>query len=572
MGKLRTTDVSSGSGTGTVTTVSVATANGVSGTVANPTTTPAITLSLAAITPTTVNGVTVSGSSIPTLAVTGTTTVSGSNTGDQTSVSGNAGTVTTNANLTGPITSSGNATAVASQTGTGSKFVMDTSPALVTPNLGTPTALTLTNATGLPESGVTNLTTDLGLKAPLASPTFTGTVTVPTTTNATDAASKSYVDGVAQGLSVKASVQEATAAALPTNTYLAGVITVTATGTLTVDGQLVALNDRVLVKNEVAGANNGIYLCTTAGAVGVAAVLTRATDSDTGAEILGAFVFVEKGTANASSGFVNTNTTAPTIGTTAITYTQFSGAGEITASTGLTKSGNTLTIDTSVTVDKTTTQTLSGKTLTSPTLTTPAIGAATGTSLSVSGQLTSTVAIGTAPLVVTSTTNVPNLNADTVDGMHGSEVAPVGSMTMFAGSAAPGGWLICDGSSLLRTSYAALFTVIGTTFGTVDGTHFTLPDMRGRTPLGVGTSTATGATAHTLGQVGGEETHTMTTAELVSHSHSVGIGGANTNFSPVAGTGIGTTNTAQISGLTGSTTPFNELPPYVGLNYIIKSQ
>jgi len=297
LGKLRTTDVSSGSGTGTVTTVSVATANGVSGTVANPTTTPAITLSLAAITPTTVNGVTVSGSSIPTLAVTGTTTVSGSNTGDQTSVSGNAGTVTTNANLTGPITSSGNATAVASQTGTGSKFVMDTSPALVTPNLGTPTALTLTNATGLPESGVTNLTTDLGLKAPLASPTFTGTVTVPTTTNATDAASKSYVDGVAQGLSVKASVQEATAAALPTNTYLAGVITVTATGTLTVDGQLVALNDRVLVKNEVAGANNGIYLCTTAGAVGVAAVLTRATDSDTGAKILGGFVFVELGTA-----------------------------------------------------------------------------------------------------------------------------------------------------------------------------------------------------------------------------------------------------------------------------------
>jgi len=190
-------------------------------------------------------------------------------------------------------------------------------------------------------------------------------------TLALQAATKQYVDGVAQGLSVKASVQEATAAALPTNTYLAGVITITATGTLTVDGQLVALNDRVLVKNEVAGANNGIYLCTTAGAVGVAAVLTRATDSDTGAKILGGFVFVELGTANAAAGFVNTNATAPTIGTTAITYTQFSGAGEITASTGLTKTGNTLTIDTSITVDKTTVQTLTNKTLTSPAITTP---------------------------------------------------------------------------------------------------------------------------------------------------------------------------------------------------------
>ncbi len=81
-------------GSGTVTTVSVVTANGVSGSVATATTTPAITLTLGAITPTSVNGVVISGSSTPTLAVTGTTTVSGVNTGDQTSVSGNAGTAT----------------------------------------------------------------------------------------------------------------------------------------------------------------------------------------------------------------------------------------------------------------------------------------------------------------------------------------------------------------------------------------------------------------------------------------------------------------------------------------------
>lgn len=119
-------------GSGTVTSVSVTTANGVSGSVATATTTPAITLTLGAITPTTVNSVTISGSATPTLAVTGTTAVSGTNTGDQTNISGNAATVTTNANLTGPITSVGNATSIASQTGTGTKFVVDTSPTIAT--------------------------------------------------------------------------------------------------------------------------------------------------------------------------------------------------------------------------------------------------------------------------------------------------------------------------------------------------------------------------------------------------------------------------------------------------------
>ncbi len=99
-------------GSGTVTTVSVATANGFSGSVTNPTTTPAITIVAGAITPTSVNGVVISGSATPTLAVSGTTSVSGTNTGDQTNITGNAATVTTNANLTGPVTSVGNATAI----------------------------------------------------------------------------------------------------------------------------------------------------------------------------------------------------------------------------------------------------------------------------------------------------------------------------------------------------------------------------------------------------------------------------------------------------------------------------
>lgn len=162
-----------------------------------------------------------------------------------------------------------------------------------------------------------------------------------------DAATKAYVDAVAQGLSVKGSARLATAVALPSNSYTAGVLTGSATGVLTVDGSAVALNDRILVKDEATQANNGLYVCTTAGAVGVAYVLTRAADQDAATEIAGAFAFVEGGTANAGAGFVVAGSGPYVVGTTAIVWTQFSGAGEISAGTGLTKTGNTLSISAS---------------------------------------------------------------------------------------------------------------------------------------------------------------------------------------------------------------------------------
>lgn len=159
----------------------------------------------------------------------------------------------------------------------------------------------------------------------------------------TDVAIKSYVDALAQGLSVKPSARLATTAALsPTNTYTSGVLTATGVGILTVDGFATVLNDYILVMND-AGLKNGLYKVTTEGTAGVAYVLTRALEMDISAEFTGAFVFIEQGTANGSSGWVCT-TIAPTVGSTSIAFTQFSGAGEITAGAGMTKTGNTLDV------------------------------------------------------------------------------------------------------------------------------------------------------------------------------------------------------------------------------------
>lgn len=114
----------------------------------------------------------------------------------------------------------------------------------------------------------------------------------------------------------------------------------------------------------------------------------------------------------------------------------------------------------------------------------------------------------------------------------GSYYAQAGDLKMSVAATAPPGWLACDGSSVLRSQYASLFTVIGTAFGSVDGTHFTLPDFRGRAPVGVGNGDATGHTNHIFATKYGEETHVLSAAEsgLPAHSHTrtVATGGGAT--------------------------------------------
>lgn len=146
-------------------------------------------------------------------------------------------------------------------------------------------------------------------------------------TDPQDAATKAYVDGLAQGLDVKASVRAA-------STVAGGNVALTTLSTA-VDGVTLVAGDRVLLKNQTTGSENGIWV---AGSGNWA----RADDAVQGKLTAGAFVFVEEGTVNADSGWVLTNNGTITVGTTALTWDQFSGAGQITAGAGLTKSGNTI--------------------------------------------------------------------------------------------------------------------------------------------------------------------------------------------------------------------------------------
>tara|TARA_A100001515_G_scaffold144676_1_gene149509 strand:+ start:279 stop:1538 length:1260 start_codon:yes stop_codon:yes gene_type:complete len=142
-----------------------------------------------------------------------------------------------------------------------------------------------------------------------------------------DAASKSYVDGVSQGLDIKEAVKVATTA------------NITLSGTQTIDGVAVSADERVLVKDQSTASQNGLYLCKSGS-------WARTDDLAAGSDASSVFVFVDQGTVNSENGFVcTTSKGSAVVGTNNLAFTQFSGAGQITASDGLSKSGNTLSVD-----------------------------------------------------------------------------------------------------------------------------------------------------------------------------------------------------------------------------------
>ena len=181
--------------------------------------------------------------------------------------------------------------------------------------------------------------TDLGA-APINNPTFTGTVTLAANpTLALHAATKQYVDSIAAGLDPKESVRAATTA----NVTLSG------GAPNTLDGVTLAASDRILVKNQTTASQNGIYTVTTLG-TGANGTWSRASDFDgtpSNEVSAGAFTFVEEGTTYADTGWVLSTNDPITLGTTSLTFTQFSSAGIVTASGALTKTANNITHNTS---------------------------------------------------------------------------------------------------------------------------------------------------------------------------------------------------------------------------------
>ena len=219
---------------------------------------------------------------------------------------------------------------------------------------------TRTDINGLTSLDVDNLTLDANAITSTdtngnieLSPNGTGTVVVPASYEARAGFSsqslvnKAYVDSVTSGLSVKTPVKVATTGNLnATYNNGAGTLTANSNFALSVDGVTVSVNDRILVKDQSTAAQNGFYKVTATGSGSAAFVLTRTPDADAASELVaGAFAFVEEGTANADNGYVLSTDGAVTLGTTAINFEQFSGAGQISAGDGLTKTGNALSLN-----------------------------------------------------------------------------------------------------------------------------------------------------------------------------------------------------------------------------------
>ena len=233
-------------------------------------------------------------------------TLNQNTTGSSASCTGNSATVTTNANLTGIVTSTGNATAIANGAiATGKISGFDTQ--VQTSRLDQMATATADIAVG--SQKITGLADG---------------------TAAQDAATKNQVDVAQAGLDAKDSCRVATTA------------NITLSGEQTIDG-VTTTTDRVLVKNQTTGSQNGIY-------VSAAGAWARSTDADANVEVTaGLYTLITEGTVAGGQGFVLTTDDPITVGTTVLTFSQFSGVGDLVGGTGITKSGNTISVDASQT-------------------------------------------------------------------------------------------------------------------------------------------------------------------------------------------------------------------------------
>jgi hypothetical protein len=260
-----------------------------------------------------------------------------------------------------------------------------------------------------------------------------------------DAANKGYVDSVAQGLDTKASVVAAT-------TVNGTLATDFANGSV-VDGVTLATGNRILIKNQTDATANGIYVVAASGAP------SRSTDMDNGTEFPGAYAFVEQGTVNGDTGWVCTNNAPVTLGSTNITFTQFSGAGTYTASNGVLLTGSNFTfaprsgygLQTGSSGAEIKLATTSGLNLSSDL----AVGAGNGISV-----LTNTVAIDSAVVVSKYAANVGDGTSTSITITHNLGTRDV-VVTVYeaTGSYAE---VICDVNHATTNTITLLFSVAPT--------------------------------------------------------------------------------------------------------------
>jgi len=144
----------------------------------------------------------------------------------------------------------------------------------------------------------------------------------------------------------------------------------------------------------------------------------------------------------------------------------------------------------------------------------------------------------------------------------------IGEIISYAGPTSPNpNWLPCDGSSLLRVDYPDLFDVIGVVYGSADASHFNLPDLRGRAPIGIGSGP--GLSTRSIGEMVGEETHVLTIDELAAHVHDVGNSALLGTSAPPPFDALGPNPLPAVTGSTGSDDPHNNMQPSLAINYLI---
>jgi hypothetical protein len=317
-----------------------------------------------------------------------------------------------------------------------------------TPALGTATPNAIAGVTGSAGTATTPSKEDhTHAFTPAADLSMAGfkLTSVGTPTADTDAANKGYVDSVAQGLDTKASVVAATT----TNGTLA---TAYENGAV-VDGVTLATGNRILIKNQTDETANGIYVVQATGAP------TRSTDMDNGTEFPSAYVFVEQGTVNADTGWVCTNNSPVTLGSTNIVWAQFSGAGTYTANNGVVLTGSVFSfaprsgygLQTGATGAEIKLATTSGLNLT----TDLAVGAGLGISV-----LTNTVAIDTAVVVRKYGADVGDGAATSYTITHNLGTRDV-QVTVYDNSS-PYAEVICDVNHATTNTITLLFSVAPT--------------------------------------------------------------------------------------------------------------